>query len=63
MTIPYRTSCDDCLKTLSREQAVVMRVAGVTYIQCLDCILSHLEDEDRVEVSVDLLRRLKNGIL
>ena len=63
MTIPARTSCDYCLKTLSREQALAMRVAGVTYIQCLDCILALLEEEDRVEVSVDLLRRLKDGIL
>ena len=63
MTNPARTSCDNCLKTLSKEQAVVMHVAGVTYIQCLDCILAHLDEEDGVEVSVDLLRRLKDGVL
>ena len=40
-----------------------MHVAGVTYIECLDCILAHLDEEDGVEVSVYLLRRLKDGVL
>ena len=38
-----------------------MVVAGVTYVLCLDCTLSQLEDDD--SVSVDLLRRLRDGIL
>ena len=40
---------------------MVMVVAGVTYVLCLDCTLSQLEDDD--SVSVDLLRRLRDGIL
>ena len=44
-------------------QAVVMVVAGVTYILCLDYTLSQLEDDDSVSVSVDLLWRLRDGIL
>ena len=37
----------------------------VTYVLCLDCALSQLEDDDSVSVSVsvDLLRRLRDGIL
>ena len=40
-----------------------MVVAGVTYVLCLDCTLSQLEDDDSVSVSVDLLRRMRDGIL
>ena len=40
-----------------------MVVAGVTYVLCLDCALSQLEDDDSVSVSVDLLRRLRNGVI
>ena len=38
-------------------------VAGVTYVLCLDCTLSQLEDDDSVSVSVYLLRRMRDGIL
>ena len=40
-----------------------MVVAGVTSVMCLDCTLSQLEDDDSVSVSVDLLRRLRDGVL
>ena len=39
-----------------------MVVADVTHILCLDCALSQLED-DSVSASVDLLRRLRNGVI
>ena len=55
--------CDTCHKPLSVAQAVVMVVAGVTYVLCLDCALYQLEDDDRVSVSVDLLRRLRDGVV
>ena len=57
-----RPECDTCHKVLAIAQAVVMMVAGVTYVVCLDCALSQLED-DSVRVSVALLRRLRDGIL
>ena len=55
--------CNTCHKALAISQAVVMVVAGVNYVLCLDCALSQLEDDDSVSVSVDLLRRLRDGIL
>ena len=63
MTTITRPECDTCHKPLSVAQAVVMVVAGVTYVLCLDCGLSQLEDDDSVSVSVDLLRRMRDGIL
>ena len=63
MTTTTRPECDTCHKTLSITQAVVMVVGGVTYVLCLDCTLSQLEDDDSVSVSVDLIRRLRDGIL
>ena len=55
--------CDTCHKPLSVAQAVVMVVAGVTYVLCLDCTLPLLEDDDSVSVSMDLLRRLRDGVI
>jgi hypothetical protein len=63
MTIPTRPQCDTCHKPLSIAQAVVKRLAGVTCVFCLDCTLSQLEDDDSVSASVDLLRRMRDGIL
>ena len=63
MTTTTRPECDTCGKVMSVAQAVVMVVAGVTYVMCLDCALSQLEDDDSVSVSVDLLRRLRDGTL
>ena len=40
----------------------VMVVADVTYVLCLDCALSQLDD-DSGSVSVDLPRRLRNGVI
>ena len=40
-----------------------MVVAGVTYVLCLDCTLSQMEDDDSVSVSVDLLWRLRDGVV
>ena len=62
MTTRTRPECDTCHKVMSIAQAVVMVVAGVTYVLCLDCALSQLDD-DSVSVSVDLLRRLREGTL
>ena len=63
MTTKTRPECDTCHKVMPIAQAVVMVVAGVTYILRLDCTLSQLEDDDSVSVSVDLLRRLRNGVI
>ena len=63
MTTATQPKCDTCRKTLSTVQAVVSLVAGVTYVLCLDCTVSQLTDDDSVSVSVDLLRRLRDGIL
>ena len=63
MTRTTRPECDTCPEPLSVAQAGVMVVAGVTYIMCLDCALSQLEDDDSVSVSVDMLRRPRDGIL
>ena len=46
MTTATRPECDTCHKVMSIAQAVVMVVAGVTYVLCLDCTLSQLEDDD-----------------
>ena len=58
-----RPQCDTCGKVMSINQTVVMVVAGVNYVLCLDCALSQLEDDDSVSVSVNLLRRLRDGTL
>ena len=50
MTTTIRPEYDTCHKVMSIAQAVVMVVAGVTYV------LS-------VSVSVDLLRRLRDGLV
>ena len=63
MTTTTQPKCDTCRKMLSMAQAVVALVAGVTYVLCLDCAVSQLTDDDSVSVSVDLLRRLRDGIL
>ena len=63
MATATRPECNTCHKAMTIAQAVVMVVADVTYVLCLDCALSQLEDDDRVSVSVDLLRRLRNGVV
>ena len=63
MTTRTRPECDTCHKVLSVSQAVVMGVADITYVLCLDCALSQLEDDDSVNISADLLRRLGDGVL
>ena len=50
MTTTTRPEYDTCHKVMSIVQAVVMVVAGVTYV------LS-------VSVSVDLLRRMRDGLI
>ena len=49
MTTTTRPECDTCHKVMSIAQAVVMVVAGVTYVLCLDCTPSQLEDDDSVQ--------------
>ena len=39
--------------------ALVKVLGGVVYVACLDCALEQLEDDDDVDVSVLLLRKLK----
>ena len=50
MTTTIRPEYDTCHKVMTTAQAVVMVVAGVTYV------LS-------VSVSVDLLRRMRDGLI
>ena len=39
---------------MSIAQTVVMVIADLSYVLCMDCALSQLEDEDIVSVSVGL---------
>ena len=59
--------CHNCGRTISPEQPLYLHreAEGATYLVqwCLDCGVSRLGDTERVEVSVDLLERLKDGIL
>ena len=58
--------CDFCRKTISAEQSVARFHEGQLRVWCLDCAISDsvgLEDAARVNVSVDLLRRLRDGAL
>ena len=57
--------CDDCGKVLSREQTVVSVIAEVTFCRCLDCALAPeiTPESENVSVSVNLLRRLRDGLL
>ena len=65
-TVPenVRLNCWSCGKSMSRNQAI--HYAGRNY--CLDSILNllanNLETEDeRVSVSVDLLQRMRDGVV
>ena len=53
------TSCTGCGKAISAEQTVV--AGDLPY--CVDCTMSSGGDSDRVDISVDLLRRLRDGVL
>ena len=53
------TMCTWCNKTISAEQTVV--TGELPY--CIDCTMTAGADTDRVEVSVAMLRRLRDGIL
>ena len=63
MTQPFRPQCDTCGKVMSRNQAVMKTLPPVLYVACVDCALDHLEEDDAVTVSVDLLRRIRDGVL
>lgn len=66
-----RERCDGCERSLSREQACLVRhrnelLKVVNLTLCLDCVLSprlQLEDSRRINVSRDLLHRLRDGVL
>ena len=52
--------CVRCGKSLSRNQTLVIQLFAL----CLDCVFCEYEYEAvRVEVSVDMLKRLRDGIL
>ena len=58
--------CAFCGKTISGEQSVDLNHQGELTVWCLDCAISHsvgLEGAARLSVSVDLLRRLRDGAL
>ena len=51
--------CTWCGKTISAEQTLL---AG-DRPYCVDCVMTAAADSDHVDVSVDMLRRLRDGIL
>ena len=54
--------CEVCGKTISRNQTCIFQDLRM----CLDCALDEdrgLGEDDRIEVSVDLVRRVRAGIL
>ena len=53
------TTCTWCNKAISAEQTVV----NDELPYCVDCGMTAGTDSDRVDVSVDLLRRLRDGVL
>ena len=53
MTTTIRPEYDTCHKVMSISQAVIMVVASVTYVLNISVI----------SVSVDLLRRLRDGLV
>ena len=57
--------CNDCGKVLSQDQVVMSVMCGVIHGRCLDCTLGpeNALESDRVSISVDLLRRLRDGVL
>ena len=50
MTTTTRPECDISHEVIPIARAVVMVVAGVTCVRCLDCTLSQLEDDDSVSI-------------
>ena len=63
---PPAGRCAFCRKTISGEQSVGLTHQGEPGVWCLDCAISDsvgLEDTARLSVSVDLLRRLRDGAL
>ena len=55
-------SCSVCGKTLSRNQTCIYQDMRL----CLDCAIDEargLGEDDRIEVSVDLVRRVRAGIV
>ena len=66
LNAPPAGRCAFCRKTLSGEQSVGLTHQGKPGVWCLDCAISDsvgLEDVARLSVSVDLLRRLRDGAL
>ena len=53
------TLCTWCGKTISAEQTLLTG----NWPYCVDCVMTAGADSDRVDVSVDMLRRLRDGIL
>ena len=66
LNAPPAGLCAFCRKTLSGEQSVGLTHQGEPGVWCLDCAISDrvgLEGAARLSVSVDLLRRLRDGAL
>ena len=66
LNAPPAGLCAFCRKTLSGEQSVGLTPQGEPGVWCLDCVISDrvgLEGAARLSVSVDLLRRLRDGAL
>ena len=59
-----RNWCCHCGSILSGEQAVRMVEShDHPCVLCLDCVLTDCGDDDRADISVNLLRRLRDGVL
>ena len=66
LNAPPAGRCAFCRKTISGEQSVARFHEGQLRVWCLGCAISDrvgLEDAARLSVSVDLLRRLRDGAL
>ena len=64
--------CENCEKTMSVNQAVVPvtrepdTLGNTAHVYCLHCTVSEsvgLDDDESVSVSVDLLKRLIDGVV
>ena len=64
--------CEYCEKTMSVNQAVVVvtpepcTLENTAHVYCLDCTVSEgvaLDEDESVSISVDLLKRLIDGVV
>ena len=54
--------CKRCEKSMSREQSVVV-LGRESCAYCLDCAVGIIAEDEWVVVTIDLLKRLRDGVL